>query len=186
MLDWLLTVDEKLFLIIQGGGSPHLDVLMIALSNKFIWIPMYLLIAIQYYKKFQKESIILLLFLIVFIGLSDFITSRIMKEFFERLRPCHESKIISKLVNIQVCGGLYGFPSSHASNTCCLAFFTQQTFKNKWSALLLIWALSVCYSRIYLGAHYPLDVLVGSIIGILLACFALLATLKLSQKITAN
>ena len=107
-----------------------------------------------------------------------------------RLRPCHEPELQSlvHLVNNH-CGGQFGFVSSHAANVFGLAFFMGQLFKRfskLWMPLLIIWALVVSYSRIYLGVHYPFDVICGAILGILLAQMMLILLKILNKKYSLN
>ena len=103
------------------------------------------------------------------ITLADQSASGFFKPFFERLRPCHNPEIEHLVHTIKRCGGQYGFASSHASNTFALGTFLFLVYRNKWSKLMLVWAAVVSYSRIYAGVHYPGDILVGAILGVLSA-----------------
>ena len=107
------------------------------------------------------------LFIILVITLADQTSVHLFKNVFQRLRPCHEPALenLVHLVNNK-CGGQYGFISSHAANTFGLALLTLLWIKKRWfTALMITWALLVAYSRVYLGVHYPLDVMVGGIWG---------------------
>ncbi len=142
---------------------------MFWISQKYLWIPMYALILYFIIKKYKWKTITVLLSVVILITL----ISVFIKDFFERLRPCHNPSIESMvhLVN-GYCGGSFGFISSHASNSFALAVFTGMLLKNNlryYFPLIILWAIIVCYSRIYLGAHYPADIIGGALLGSILA-----------------
>ena len=169
MIEWLKNIDTQLFLAINGSGSPFLDFPMIWLSHKYIWIPMYAVMLYFLIRKTQWKSYIPIIGIILLITLTDQITSGFMKPFFERFRPCHEPLLSGLVEIIHGCGGPYGFASGHAANSFGIAFFFHFIFQNKYTRVLLVWAFLVSYSRIYLGVHYPGDVIVGGTIGWLIA-----------------
>ncbi|NQW26849.1 MAG: phosphatase PAP2 family protein [Flammeovirgaceae bacterium] len=186
MLDLLQSIDLYLLDLINGSGRPTLDPLMIWLSDKLIWIPLYLFLIYKTYAQFGRNFWLPLIFIVLTITLSDQITSGLMKPFFERLRPCRDASISFIVEIVSNCGGKYGFASSHAANTMGLATIFLFLFKKKKKLLtygLLIWSLLVGYSRVYLGVHYPGDVLFGFAVGMLCAIFCYQSYLYFARKL---
>jgi undecaprenyl-diphosphatase len=148
---------------------PIFDFLFYWISNKWIWIPLYLGLMIFIIKEYGygKELLFILIFTAVLVTFTDQI-SVYVKNLVQRLRPCHENEIRSWFPLIQnVCGGSFGFFSSHAANSFGIAIFVGNIIKNKpfLKRFLLIWAVVVSISRVYLGVHYFTDILVGAIFG---------------------
>jgi len=162
-------LDQQLFLFLNSANSPFWDKIMVYLSMKIVWAPLYIAILIFLGIKYKGRFWIMLLFIILAVTLADQI-SVLIKNAVDRPRPCHESSL-QGLVHVVngVCGGLYGFVSSHASNSFNVAFLSLMFIKRKWYTVFIIaWASIVSYSRIYLGVHYPGDVLCGAILGALI------------------
>lgn len=183
-MDEILELDRKLFLELNSSfHNPWLDQLMMFLSTTSAWIPLYLILLYMIIKVYKKDTWMVLLAVAITILLADQITSALMKPFFERLRPSHEPGLRG-MVNIvnEYRGGRFGFASSHAANTFGVATLMWLTLKNfrPWIGLLFLWALGVGYTRIYLGVHYPGDIVVGDLIGFLsaLAAYFLYRLLK--------
>jgi len=166
-MDWLLQLDSQLFLAINGWHNETWDGIMWWISGKTTWWPFYLfLLSFMAWKK-KWQLLPMLLFIILVITLADQTSVHFFKNVIQRLRPCHEPALegFVHLVNNK-CGGKFGFISSHAANTFGLALLTLLWIKERWfTALMITWALLVAYSRVYLGVHYPADVLVGGIWG---------------------
>lgn len=117
--------------------------------------------------------------------LADQVSSGLMKPYFERLRPCHNPELEGLLYVYGRCGGLYGFVSSHAANTFGVATFLTLILRKKQKGIkwLFLYAVIVSYSRIYLGVHYPLDVLFGALVGVLSAYLSWAVVVILKRKI---
>ncbi len=162
-------LDTEIFIFLNGLGSPYLDVIMRAFSNKFLWIPLYLYLIYRIYDQKKSKFLIWLGIVILVVSCTDQITSNLMKPFFERLRPCKDPLLSDVIAILDKCRGNFGFASGHAANSMGLAIIYFLIERSIFSKGLIIWALVVGYSRIYLGMHYPGDVLVGWSVGILAA-----------------
>jgi undecaprenyl-diphosphatase len=169
MLDALKQFDRKLFLLINGCHSDIFDSIMIFISGKFSWIPLYAFLLYLMIRVVGKNIIYILVAVILLITLSDQGSVILFKNSFQRLRPCHEESLkqLVHLVNGS-CGGQFGFISSHAANTMAISvfvfLFSKPHFGNKM-LLIFIFPFIVSYSRVYLGNHYPADVACGMIFG---------------------
>ncbi len=162
-------LDQQLLLLLNSFHSPFFDQVMYAISGKVIWIPLYLAILIYMIIKYKRKFLIILLFVILAATLADQI-SVLIKNSVQRLRPCHEPALdgLVHLVRGE-CGGLYSFVSSHATNSFNVALISLLFIRKRWFSIsIVLWALVVGYSRIYLGVHYPGDVICGSILGALI------------------
>jgi len=175
MIETLIELDQDFFLFLNGLHFTWLDPIMYWISGKMEWVPFYLLIVGVIIYRYKWKSILVLVCIGISIALADQFTSGFMKPFFERLRPSHEplfEGIVHHVNNYK--GGKYGFASSHAANSFSMAMFVWLLFhtKNKWVTLIFAWALLVSYSRIYLGVHYPADIIVGGAVGVLSGIFS--------------
>lgn len=166
----ILKWDYETLVAINRLGNSILDPIMILLSDKVIWIPLYLWVIYTVIVKYDRDFSLPLLLIIITVIFCDQITSSIMKPFFERLRPCHDPEINDLLRLVTRCGGQFGFASSHAANTAGLAAATWLSI-GRGSQWLFLWSGLVAISRVYLGVHFPFDVIVGYGLGIAVAVF---------------
>jgi len=160
-------LDTDLFLFLNSINSPFWDGIMWTISARLTWVPLYLIILWMFYRLTGRRVILVLLFVIAAITLSDQLSVHAFKEVFLRLRPCHEPSL-EGLVHIVrgKCGGQYGFVSSHAANCFNIAVFSLLLLRKRWFTItILFWAAVVSYSRVYLGVHYPGDIIGGAILG---------------------
>jgi undecaprenyl-diphosphatase len=178
MLEAIKALDRQLLLAVNHAHSPVLDAVMVFASNRLVWFPAYAVLIGWLIYYFRRGSVLLLPLVFAAVGLADSITSRVFKPFFGRPRPCHDATIFTQLYLPGGCGGQFGFLSSHAANSMALAVFVATALPPGRFRLLKIvifaWALLLSYSRMYLGAHYPTDVLGGAAIGALLGWLAAL------------
>lgn len=171
-MDQIIQLDKELFLFLNTLGSPTWDGFWIFLSERSYWIPLYLVLLYLLYRNLglKKTSLILILTLLMVL-FTDQITN-IFKDGFQRHRPCFTPEFEGVMRGVG-CErrGLYGFTSAHASNHFAIALLLGLVFKKayKWMLpALLLWAAFIAYSRIYLGVHFPLDVICGGLMGLLL------------------
>ena len=187
MLEQLLHIDTEILLAINGWHAPWADTLMWIISAKTTWIPLYLLLigllvwrycqpAPTPIKWLQKvpACVVMIVVIGLAVGAADFIASGILKDWVARPRPSRVPELegVLHLVNGYK-SGQYGFVSSHAANTMVCALLFSMIWRNKIATVgLMLWVAANCYSRMYLGVHYPLDILGGLMVGCLVAMAA--------------
>lgn len=171
MIETLDRLDKALFLWLNGKYTPWLDPIMVWVTERNNWFPFYALLIGWLAYAYRQRAVALVLTLIVAVALSDQIASSVFKPIFLRLRPCHEVTLMKLIHPVLDCGGKYSFVSSHAATTFALAtsLWLLVGRRHPWVGVGFAWAALVSYSRIYVGAHYPLDILAGAGVGILAA-----------------
>lgn len=169
MLDTIVDFDSSLLLTINGWHNSFFDHFMYVYSSKAVWIPFYLSLWYVMFRTFAlKQLILCTIGVALVIFLADHICSQAIRPLVERFRPSNQASDIDHLVHLvnNYRGGRYGFPSCHAANTFALTTYLFLLFRHRGlTILLLVWSLLTCYSRTYLGVHYPGDLLVGMLVG---------------------
>ncbi|GAC1376387.1 MAG: hypothetical protein NVS3B25_00920 [Hymenobacter sp.] len=187
MLKQFEALDHRVLLAINHAHAPTLDAVMVFASNRYAWFPAYALLIGALIYGFRRRALLLLPLIIAAVSLADSITSRFFKPFFGRPRPCHDARLAPLLHLPDGCGGQFGFLSSHAANSMALAVFLALALppgRFRVARLgVFLWAGLLSYSRIYLGAHYPSDVLGGAAVGALLGWGAAAIYRKLAPEL---
>lgn len=166
MLEKLKTLDTDLFIYLNGLGSETYDVFWLFITKQTNWTPFFLLLLYLILKKIgTKQTLFMLLFVAILITFTDQ-TTNLVKNGFQRLRPCNNPEINSFIRVVQVRKS-FSFFSGHAANTMAVAAFLYLILKRhfKYFGLLFLWPLIFAYSRIYLGLHYPIDIFCGYLFG---------------------
>lgn len=171
LLHWLDHVDKILIVMIQHDtDSAFLDKIMPVLRDPYTWIPLYVFMLYYAIRKAQKKAWIFIILSLLTFALTDSITTQLLKPLFGRVRPCYDPELHAVLRSLVDCGGMYSMPSNHAANHFGLAafwYFSIRTITGKKWRWLWIWAAAICYAQVYVGKHYPFDVLAGCLFGTL-------------------
>ncbi|MGA9637934.1 phosphatase PAP2 family protein [Flavobacterium sp.] len=168
MLEKLLLLDTKLFLFLNGLGSDKYDGLWLFITKQTNWTPVFLIFLYLIYKKIgMRQTLFVLVFVALIVTLTDQFTN-VVKYAVERLRPCSNPNI-NTIMRVVKSSDTFSFFSGHAANSMAVCMFLYKILKPyyKHTYLLFLWPLVFAYSRIYLGLHYPLDILCGYLFGLL-------------------
>ena len=171
-METLSNLDSDLFLFLNGLHADWMDKVMVLLTDMWAWFPLYLLLIYWAIRQYGKRCWWIFLAVALVVLCTDQLASHVCKPVFQRLRPCYNADY-QDLIHLPkgMAGGKYGFVSSHAANTFGIAAFLTPALRKyrPWTAIVLyLWAFISSYSRIYIGYHYPGDILCGAILGILI------------------
>lgn len=184
MIETLQQWDVDWFLKIHRGlSNGFFDWLMPLVRNRFIWIPLYLFIVVFSMVKYKKVGYYIIGVLLFTFAIGDLTASRLIKPLVERVRPCNEPKLAAYIIHRVPCGSGQSFPSAHATNHFAIATVLIGIFYSRWKAILplgIFWAAMISFAQIYVGVHYPMDVICGTLLGISigLLCTKIFKTLQ--------
>jgi undecaprenyl-diphosphatase len=172
MIDYLVQFDRHLFYLINHDlANVFFDWLMPVLRNARSWIPLYIAIIIFCIWKYKWQGLLIIVLMAASAGIADFTSANIIKKEVRRLRPCSDPDIAKTVIlRVNGCGTGFSFPSTHATDHFAMAGFIAFVFYKKWRWIWLwamLWAASICFAQVYVGVHFPIDVFVGALYGIL-------------------
>ncbi|HEY1018851.1 MAG TPA: phosphatase PAP2 family protein [Sediminibacterium sp.] len=171
--EWLRYADTQLFLKINTEWTnPLLDSIYPWYREANAWVPLYLFLIVFAIMNFKGKALPWILFAVLTATLTDQLSSSFIKNLVERPRPCREELLMGQVrLILNNCSGGYSFPSSHATNHFGFAMFlflTLRPIMKKWGYVFFIWAATIAYGQVYVGVHYPLDILAGTLLGCLI------------------
>ena len=168
----LIELDYSLFNLLNSEWTnDFFDWLMPVWRNKYFWLPVYLFIIFFAVFNYSKKSYWFIIFMIAAVGSADFVSSQLVKKTIKRVRPCNNSEL-AQVRSLVTCGSGYSFTSSHSTNHFAISYFLFATLGirfRKYRGWLMAWAGSIAYAQVYIGVHYPVDVISGMILGIMIA-----------------
>lgn len=171
-MESLSSIDSDLFLFLNGLHANWMDKMMVIITDMWVWMPLYLLLIYWAFRQYSKRCWWVFLAVGLVVLCSDQLASHVCKPLFHRLRPCYYIDF-QDIIHLPkgLAGGRFGFVSSHAANTFAVATFLTPVLRKyrPWTAIVLFfWAFISSYSRIYIGYHYPGDILCGAVLGTLI------------------
>jgi membrane-associated phospholipid phosphatase len=186
MIEELIRLDHQIFQFINSNlSNPIFDWLLPILRNSRTWVPLYIIMIAYFIKQYKIKGLYLILGLLLTVGATDTLNSRILKNTFNRTRPCNEIGFKNEVIVRAPCGGGKSFPSSHAANHFSVALFLIVVFKSKWKWILpvgILWAASISFSQVYVGVHFPVDIFFGMLLGIFMGLLGSNVFLKYSKN----
>ncbi len=168
-LQWDFTLFH---LINTDWANPFFDFLLPILRNKYTWMPFYIFLLAFFTINFKKQGLFILIAFAITVGIADSTSSHLIKKSVKRLRPCKVLEQPQDMNLLVKCGSGYSFPSSHAANHFSMAIFLTLVLGKRWKWVklpLLLWAVSISYAQVYVGVHFPFDVIAGALLGSLIA-----------------
>ena len=187
MIEFLDHIDRSFFLFLNGFHNPFFDELMFGASKSLVWLPIYLFFLFFMIRKYKWNTLVILVFAALMILVSDQL-SNLVKDTVQRLRPSNQPGLMVHIVEAYK-GGTYGFYSAHASNTFSVVVFLFSLLGRKYPYVYIpaiLWSLFISYTRIYLGVHYPGDIvagwIAGSLVGLLFGKLAQWAVSRIIQR----
>ena len=182
----ILSLDEQLFTFINSSMShPFLDHLLVPIRDKLFWIPFYIFTISFVVINYTGKKLWFFFYLVIVITLADQLSSNVIKKHVERPRPCNEQHLIGQVVERVHCGRGYSFTSSHATNHFAVAtylFFCLGSYLLIFRWPLFLWAFMISLAQVYVGVHYPLDILCGALLGIIIG----FSVFTLKNKLNSN
>lgn len=187
MLETLLHWDVALFQLINGSlSNPVFDVLLPWCRERWFWAPLYLFVVAFIFVNVQNRPWLIIFGLLLTVGLTDFTSSTLIKKNIHRLRPCNDPEMVDKVQLRVPCGGGYSFTSSHAANHFAIAVFLIGIFGGQVRWLCpagLCWAGLISFSQVYVGVHYPIDILCGALVGSTIGWWTATSWQKISVRL---
>ena len=184
-MEHLIALDRELFFFLNRFHAGWLDTIIFYLTKTVVWIPLYAILLYLIIENFRKKSWIPILCVVLCLVCTDQISSSVMKPNIERVRPTHVPMFEGKVHTVNgYKGGKFSFPSSHAANSFGIAIFTFLLLRNayRWLGYMFLWAAVFSYTRIYLGVHYPGDIIAGALVGLFFGWLFYKLNLFLEQK----
>ena len=165
-MEFIKDIDLNLLKFIHTViGNKFFDILCPILRTKTTWIPLYIIFIWYLWKKYSRDSWKIIFTAIVLVSCSDLFCAQALKLFFHRIRPCQMIEFATWLRTFSHCSETYSFPSCHAMNHATLASFLFSFIPKSYRGFLIVWVLCIAFSQVYIGVHFPFDVLVGMFIG---------------------
>ncbi len=187
-MSWLQLLqhwDTDVFRFINGSMSnPVLDAVLPFFREKWFWAPLYLFVVAFAIFNYSKKGWVIILGLVAAVGLADFTSSTLIKKNVQRLRPCNDPALSEQVILRTSCGSGYSFTSSHAANHFAAAVFLMGVFGGlaRWvRPAALLWATVIAVSQVYVGVHYPGDIICGALLGMAIGWWVVLTMRKMKM-----